>query len=163
MAGDGAPARRPRCDVSPDGSLLLSGSHVLGSVTAFGDHRQGRRGGLADQGGRGTFSRQGRLAAVDTWDQRVQLWRVNGWEPVADVPGTTHCFSDDESLLAVGSSGAVALIECASGRELARIEIPEQTRLEPLVFARPGGELIVNAADLQTILGWDLRRIRAEK
>jgi WD40 repeat protein len=151
------------CAVSPDGRWVVTGSHVAGSVVVS-EAATGRRvKQLCAEGGSGQFSPDGRWLAVCLGWSGGQLWRVEGWEPAGDLPGNSCAFTRDEDMVAVGDSlGAVRLIACDTGREVARLEGPAQTRLAPVGFTPDGGDLVARALDLNLLLAFDLRHLRAD-
>jgi WD40 repeat protein/tetratricopeptide (TPR) repeat protein len=151
------------CAVSPDGRWVVTGSHVAGSVVVS-DAATGRRvKQLCAQGGGGRFSPDGRWFAVGFGQGSGQLWRVEGWEPAGDLPGRYCAFTRDSAMAAVGVGfGEVRFIACDTGREVARLEVPDQTPLEPVAFTPGGGELIVRAPHFGSLLAFDLRGLRAD-
>jgi WD40 repeat protein/tetratricopeptide (TPR) repeat protein len=151
------------CAVSPDGRWVVTGSHVAGSVEVSDAATGLRVKQLCAQGGWGLFSPDGRWLAISPWTGNGRLWRVEGWEPAGDLPGQQFAFTRDGAMVAVGSDsfGEVRLIACDTGREVARLEVPDQTGLEPVAFTPDGGELIVKAAGVR-LLAFDLRGLRAD-
>jgi WD40 repeat protein/tetratricopeptide (TPR) repeat protein/tRNA A-37 threonylcarbamoyl transferase component Bud32 len=152
-----------RCAVSPDGRWVVTGSHLAGSVIVS-EAATGRRvKQLCADGGEGQFSPDGRWLAVSPSSGGAQLWRVEGWQPAGELPGKPCAFTRDGAMVAVaGSFGEVHLIACDTGREVARLEAPAQTRLEPVGFTPDGGDLVTRAPDLTLLLAFDLRGLRAD-
>jgi WD40 repeat protein/tetratricopeptide (TPR) repeat protein len=149
--------------VSPDGRWVVTGSHVSGTVTVSdaGTGRQVKH--LLEQGGWAVFSPDGHWLAVAAFTGGGRLWCVDGWEPGADLGERYFAFGPDSQLVAVGGGyGVLRLLECATGREVARLEVAEQTQLFPCHFTPDGGRLLVEAYELKSILAWDLRALRAE-
>jgi WD40 repeat protein len=152
------------CDVSPDGRWVVTGSHVVGSVIVS-EAATGRFvKELCDQGGTGRFSPDGRWLAAGPWQgDGSRLWRVEGWEPACELPSRFCAFTADGRMVAAGAGfGEVRLIACDTGREVARLEVPDQTPLEPVAFTPDGATLIARAAGLNLLLAFDLRGLRAD-
>jgi tetratricopeptide (TPR) repeat protein len=90
-----------------------------------------------------------RVYEAGTWKPHTQLG--------SGVPWNT---SPDGSIAVVGlTSGVYRLVEVSSGRELARLEDPEQNSL-PAAFTPAGEKLVTTAKNGLRI--WDLRLIRQE-
>jgi hypothetical protein len=118
---------------------------------------------LCAEGGRGQFSPDGRWLAVSVGLGGIQLWRVEGWQPAGDLPGNSCAFTHDGAMVATGVGlGEVRLVACDTGREVARLEMPDQTPLEPVAFTPDGATLIARAPGLGLLLAFDLRGLRAE-
>jgi serine/threonine protein kinase/WD40 repeat protein len=153
------------CAVSRDGHWVATGSHtntdrlgakVWDAVTGK-LARAFRVPGLCDV----KFSPDGRWLLTTSGGCR--LWEVGSWKEGPKVGGATGCFSSDGQILAVEDSpGAIRLVRPESGRELARLEAPEQTRLIPDCFTTDGTRLIAVGLDTRALHVWDLRRIRKE-
>ena len=91
----------------------------------------------------------GRALAVGTWAPGKRLG-----------PGTPWDLSPDGHLAVVGDAeGIYRIVERATGRELARLEDPDQIA-GSAVFTPDGTRLVVAGEDGLRV--WDLRRIRAE-
>ena len=56
--------------------------------------------------------------------------------------------------------GSVALIEVATGRELARFDDPDGARASQIVFSPDGTQLIASLLDQPLVRIWDLRAVR---
>lgn len=106
-----------------------------------------------------SFSPDGRWLATDTDGGRV--YAVGTWEPGVRLgPGFPWGISPDSRLVVmVQPDGNYRLVELATGRELARLEDPDQLAA-PAFFASDGARLVVAADDGLRV--WDLRRIRRE-
>jgi serine/threonine protein kinase/WD40 repeat protein len=153
------------CAVSPDGHWVATGSH--GNTDGLGAKVwDAATGELAKEfrvpgGCTVTFSPDGRWLL--TTSDGCRLWEVGSWKEGPKVGGGNGCFSPDGRLLAVeASAGAIRLVRPESGRELARLEAPEQTPLMPRCFTPDGTRLIAVGVDTQALHVWDLRRIRKE-
>jgi serine/threonine protein kinase/WD40 repeat protein len=146
-------------DVSPDGRFVAFGIHV-DPVNVY-EVATGRRvwQSAADGHCYARFSRDGRWLATE--NDGVRSYRVGTWEPGPRLgPGTPRDISPDSRLVVlVLTEGVYRIVELATGRELARLEDPEQIA-GPAVFTPDGTCLLVGARDGLRI--WDLRRIRAE-
>ncbi len=98
-----------------------------------------------------TNAEGGRVFAFGTWEPGV---RVGGGHP-CDV-------SPDSTLVVMALPNAIfRLVELATGRELAQLEEPDQTRTEGgnrAVFTPDGTRLVVAAKDSLHV--WDLRLLR---
>jgi WD40 repeat protein len=95
----------------------------------------------------------------------VRLWRVQTWEEgprLTDRPAG-FAFAPDSSLVAVGGDpGVVRLCVAATGRELARLEVPDATGLSPQFFSHDGCQLFAWGDEDHAMHVWDLRRIRRQ-
>jgi WD40 repeat protein len=157
------------CAVSPDGRWVATGNH--GSLQGIGatvwDAQSGKKakdflvGGLCGVG----FSPDGRWLATNGGG--VRLWKVDTWEegpPVAQPgEGGAFAFTPDGRVLALSSGlSQVRLVEVDSGAEIARLTVPEQTRLGPECFSPDGTQLVAVGRESQLLYIWDLRALRAE-
>src|SRR5262249_21863680 len=127
------------CAVSPDGDWVATGSHwnTLGQGVTVFDARSGRDvkdffvGGSCAVG----FSPDDRWLL--TTGGRFRLWKVGTWEegpPLAqpETVGVGFAFSPDRRTLALpGGPSQVWLLDVNSGAEIARLTVPEQTRVTP--------------------------------
>jgi WD40 repeat protein len=89
----------------------------------------------------------GQVYEVGTWKRGPKLGPGTPWSATKDV------------VIIVQPNGIYRLVELATGRELARLEDPEQNT-GAAAFTPDGSKLIVCAKDGLRI--WDLRRIRQE-
>ncbi|MCI0461125.1 MAG: serine/threonine-protein kinase, partial [Gemmataceae bacterium] len=112
------------------------------------------------------FSPDGKWLAVSS-GERCRLWTVGTWEsrpgPQARIWGPP-AFTPDGKVMALNCTdrrGVVGLFEPATGRELARLEDPNQDGAAWMTFSPDGTQLVVvNIDESQTIHVWDLRAIR---
>jgi serine/threonine protein kinase/WD40 repeat protein/tetratricopeptide (TPR) repeat protein len=145
--------------VSPDGNWVATGSHGASLETRVWDASTGQLvkslpGGGFNQVG---FSPDGQWLV--TTGRGVRLWKVSSWGEGPHVGGIVFTFSADSKVLAVASrSGAVRLLDPATGGEFARLEDPEQDGAYWLEFSPDGTKLVVNG-EAQALHVWDLRTI----
>jgi tetratricopeptide (TPR) repeat protein len=92
-----------------------------------------------------TAGDSGRLYATGTWKPGPQLG-----------PGTPYDSTTDLAVLGQ-TNGIYRLVELATGRELAKLEDPEQNS-GPAAFTADGARLVTSAKNGMRV--WDLRRIR---
>ncbi len=72
-------------------------------------------------------------------------------------------FSPDGELLALSDvPGVVRLVRTATGKEVARLAAPEQTRLVPQCFTPDGSQLITAGSESEALHIFDLRAIREQ-
>ena len=156
------------CALSPDGPLGLHGSFGADERTAAkvwnavtGEHAADlTTGGFC----KGWFSPDGKWLVTNGGGHRV--WEVGTWKegPSLGAPGLPRCcaFTPDSKLMALDAEpGVVRLVDPATGREVARLTAPEQTRLCPHCFTPDGGQLIAVGGETQAVHVFDLRAIRA--
>jgi WD40 repeat protein len=157
------------CAVSPDGRWVATASFELDKGYGFkiwdGDTGQFIRDLPIPFGGEARFSPDGRWLL--TTGQRPRIWKVDGWEEGPELHGdalnSSGVFSADGRLLALGDApGVVRLLETETGRELAHLTAPEDSRLEPSAFTADGARLVVYSAEASTLHLFDLRALRAE-
>jgi hypothetical protein len=116
------------------------------------------------QGGGAGFSPDGRWLAC-TEARGVRLWRVKTWEegPLLTDREVRFAFGPDSGLIAVGGDpGVVRLCVTETGRELARLEVPDQTKFSPICFSHDGSQLFAFGEEDKAVHVWDLRRIRRQ-
>jgi len=145
--------------VSPDGRWVACGHHVV-RVNVY----EAATGRLAwqsplDNHAYCRFSRDGRWLLTDNEGGRA--YAVDTWEPGPRLgPGNPWDLSAAGQLAVVGQGGGIyRLVERATGRELARLEDPDQVTAGA-VFTPDGTRLVIAGEDGLRV--WDLRRIRAE-
>jgi serine/threonine protein kinase/WD40 repeat protein len=146
-------------DVSPDGRWVAFGVHVT-RVNVY-EAATGRRAWQSPDDGNDycRFSPDGRWLV--TANDGGRAYRVGTWEPAPRLgPGFPWDVSPDSQLVVLGlSDGVYRLVELTTGRELARLEDPEQF-YGSAVFTPDGTRMVVTAKDGLRV--WDLRRIREE-
>jgi tetratricopeptide (TPR) repeat protein/WD40 repeat protein len=147
--------------VSPDGRWVAFGQFQgIGRVNVY-EAATGRRVWQSPHDGNHycRFSRDGHWLVTDNDGGRA--YRVGTWEPGPRLgAGAPWDVSPDSRLVVLAlAEGVYRLVELATGRELARLEDPEQFPGRA-VFTPDGTRLVVTAKDGLRV--WDLRRIRAE-
>jgi hypothetical protein len=154
-----AGARMNFAGVSPDGHWVAFGEHMT-RVKVY-EAATGRRvwQSTADGYDYFRFSQDGRWLAMQNDGGRI--YRVGTWEPGPQLgPGVPRDISSDGRLVVMAMpDGIYRLVELATGRELAQLEVPN--RISSAAFFTPDGtRLVTDAVDGLRV--WDLRRIRAE-
>src|SRR5262249_24189827 len=109
------------------------------------------------------FSPDGRWLATDGV-RKLRLWEVGSWKegpPAGEASSYSIHFSPDGRLLACeAGKGTIRLVNSATGKDLARLENPEQARSGGMAFTPDGTRLIAPSGDSRAIHVWDLRLIR---
>jgi tetratricopeptide (TPR) repeat protein len=144
--------------LSPDGKWLVT-LEDFGPVKLW-DAQSGRlERTLQESGSDVSFSPDGRWLSIG-WDGGCLL-AVGSWQEVRKLKHAGY-FSPDNRIMAVRSAGgwAILLVETETGKELARLEDPDQDATWDVKFTSDGSRLLVSSG--QGIRVWDLRRIRAE-
>jgi WD40 repeat protein len=148
-----------RVAVGPDGRWVAFGHHNL-RVNVY-EAATGRRAWQSPADGHDycRFSPDGRWLVTESDGGRA--FAVGTWERGASLgPGRPWDVSPDSRLVVLGQTdGVYRLVELATGRELARLEDPEQTA-GAAAFTPDGTRLVVAATDGLRV--WDLRRLRSE-
>src|SRR5262249_5426471 len=96
-----------------------------------------------------------------------RLWKVGTWEegpPIARPDeGGSFAFAPKGGVMALpGGFSQVRLVKVDSGTEIARLTVPEQTRLVPQCFSPDGTQLVAVGTESKLLYIWDLRALRAE-
>ena len=87
---------------------------------------------------------------------------VGTWQRTA-VPRPSGLLAPDGRLLAcLAGYGEILLVNFETGKELARLSIPEQTRLGPRNFSADGAWLYARGIESQQLYRWDLRLLRGQ-
>ncbi len=146
--------------VSPDGRYVLTQSHNFYKdhdppPASVWDARSGRR--LKD------FDRNKQIGFAGNGLSLLaggQLWRLGSWErgPTVNVGGGD--FAEGAGLLACGTGPVVSLVSVATGREVARLEDPNQEVGSFRCFTPDGTRLFTTSSQSESIHAWDLRLIR---
>jgi WD40 repeat protein len=155
------------CAVSPDGRWVATGSHSnLAAVGAkVWDARSGKH--LADLPVSGLVAFSPDSKWLLTSNGGARIWRTGTWQqgPALGGPssGSFGVFTPDGELLALSDvPSVVRLVRTATGKEVARLTAPEQTRLAPQCFTPDGSRLITKGIESEALHIFDLRAIREQ-
>jgi WD40 repeat protein len=157
------------CAVSPDGRWVATGHHSnrqgIGATVWDAQSGQAVKDFSLAAGCGVVFSPDGRWLLTNGGGCR--LWKVDTWEegPRVAPPGEGGgvAFTPDGGVLALEAGlSQVRLVEVDSGAEIARLTVPEQTRVGPACFAPDGAQLVAVGTDSNLLYIWDLRALRAE-
>jgi WD40 repeat protein len=153
------------CAVSPNGRWVATGSHshVPPVGAKVWDAESGKH--VADLSlGRGWVRFSPNSKWLLTAGDAVRIWRTDTWqEGPALGPGGQGVFTLDGELLALGEAPSVVrLVRPATGKEVARLTAPEQTRLKPQCFTPDGSQLITWGVERGALHIFDLRAIRRQ-
>jgi serine/threonine protein kinase/WD40 repeat protein len=157
------------CAVSPDGRWVVTGSHTgMAPVSArVWDARSGKH--VADlpiAGGCGVAFSPDSKWLLTSGVGGARIWRAGTWQEgpaLGDPFLSTGVFTPDGDRLAVSEApGVVRLVWTATGKELARLTAPEQSRLWPQGFTPDGARLITCGSESEALHIFDLRAIRAQ-
>jgi tetratricopeptide (TPR) repeat protein/WD40 repeat protein len=165
--------------VSPDGHWLAAGSWREPGVRVWDVRRRRLERIVAPRADEANpsnsyfvgFSADGRwlvlCAQAKTDCHAYYFWRVGTWERGERIDqernGTAWrppVFTGDGRLMALAiAPDQVMLADAATGRELARLTTLHSVTPAPIVFS-PDGTLLIAGTNQNTVLAWDLRRIR---
>jgi tetratricopeptide (TPR) repeat protein/serine/threonine protein kinase/WD40 repeat protein len=146
------------CCISPDGRLVAFTQDLLHPINVYETATRRRVWqSPANCGYKCCFSRDCRWLVTDVEGGR--LYKVGTWEPGPQLGAGQPWDVTDDLAAFVLPNGVYRLVELANGRELARLEDPEQIT-GPAAFTPDGTKLIVTGRDGLHI--WDLRAIRRE-
>jgi WD40 repeat protein len=160
------------CAVSPDGRWVATGNHwnIQGLGVTVWDAQTGKaiKDLLPDGLSTVVFSPDGNWLLTSGGGYR--LWHVGTWEEGPPIKKDDHsagvghaAFTDDSKVLALpADESQLRLVEVASGAEIARLTVPEQTYLAPQCFSRDGSHLVAIGARNSLMYIWDLRLLRGE-
>ena len=116
---------------------------------------------------RALFSPDGRWLAVGINSRGWELIETTTWTAKTRLGHAVGAvaFSPDSGIVAIehhskSYEGSVALVEVATGRELARIDDPDGARAAQIVFSPDGTQLIATLLDQPLVRIWDLRAVR---
>ena len=155
--------------LSPDGHWLLTRSHTYGTLRMW-DTRAGRIVGDFPEKPRyhgAFFSPDGRWMAAQKGNRGWELVETETWTTRMRLEDerNTAAFSPDSTIFAFEADydhheGSIALVELATGRELARIIDPDGERAVDIVFSPDGTQLITILSDQPHVRIWNLRSVR---
>jgi WD40 repeat protein len=157
------------CAVSPDGRWIATGNHWdLGIGVIVWDAQTDRPVKKLHIGGSWVaFSPDSNWLL--TTGGGFRLWRVGTWEEGPPIKTDDHsvdagaAFTSDSRMLALsGEESQVRLVDVATGAEIARLSVPEQTHLAPQCFSRDGSQLVAHGTGNNFLYIWDLRLLRSE-
>ena len=155
-------------NVSPDGRWVVTGSHWTdpnGENAKVWEAATGKLVTVLRIGGATApvFSADGIWLHTTNAGHRSPYWcKVGTWQPKA-VPCPSGLLAPDGRLLAcLAGYGEILLVNFETGKEMARLSIPEQTRLEPRDFSPDGAWLYAFGYESQQLYRWDLRLIRSQ-
>ncbi|WP_406700878.1 tetratricopeptide repeat protein [Singulisphaera sp. Ch08] len=143
--------------VSPDGRWIATGAHE-GNAKIW-DAETGRfvRELSKLSYGRVVFSPDNRWLSSGGI-----FWAVGTWERGPRFSGDGASFSPDSKMFAVGEQAFIRLIEVETGREVARLEDPNQERTDYSAFSPDGARIVTTNNESGSIHVWDLRLIRRQ-
>ena len=105
------------------------------------------------------FSPDGRY--LMTKGNPCRLWEVGTWAEARRIGDLGVGFTPDGRTLVVQDGHKVLrLVECATGRTLARFENPDQFGARHVTFSPDGARMVVSTHDGPSVHVWDLRAIR---
>jgi WD40 repeat protein len=159
-----------KCAVSPDGAWVATATHFAApdksacQLWHSADGTPARELPIYNPVWWVAFSPDGRWFGTSAAGTGTRLWRVGTWEkgPLLSRGEYAFVFAPDGRTVAVGDRGAVRLCATDSGRELARLEIPNTTELLPAAFSPDGTRLFACNDGDGTIHVWDLGLVRRE-
>jgi serine/threonine protein kinase/WD40 repeat protein len=161
---------RQQVALSPDGRWVAAGSHYRDDVHVW-EARTGRlvkTQAVPHDFCSVQFTPDGKKLLVGT-PKSCWYWNVGDWDeadPPRDIGGLGRIapeFSPDGKVLAAESGeGAVRLLDPATGRELVRLESPDQGRCAYTTFSPDGNSFIAVNGDFPAINVWDLRQLRQQ-
>jgi eukaryotic-like serine/threonine-protein kinase len=167
----GTPIRLgPQADVryiaiSPDGRWVATGSHHGRDglkVWSLPDGRFQKQFPNTGYYANPLFSPDGRWLTTNVGNE-LCLWTVGEWKAGPRFEGGGLSFSPDSRLLATAQrAGSVRLVEVETGRLVASLDDPQQSRLRQATFTADGSRLILTSVDSPATHVWDLRLVRHE-
>ncbi len=155
-------------DVSPDGRWVVTGSCWTDPNGENAKVWEAATGKLItvlpiDPTTQPVFSADGNwLHTTNPTDHSPYWCKVGTWQPKA-VPRPSGLLAPDGRLLACQAGyGEILLVNFETGKEMARLSIPEQTRLAPRDFSPDGAWLYASGFESRQLYRWDLRVIRSQ-
>jgi serine/threonine protein kinase/WD40 repeat protein len=164
---------RQQVSISPDGRWVATGSHGGGAVDIW-EARTGRlvkSQPFPDRGLVVQFTPDGKRLLIGTLE-KCRFWRTDDWRELPPVieKGSDAGWSgtgplpeftppDGQFLVWESGEGALRLLSTVTGREVARLESPDQGRGGYTTFS-PDGRLLITNNDTTTVHVWDLHELR---
>jgi eukaryotic-like serine/threonine-protein kinase len=153
--------------ISPEGTLLATGSYRNNVKTRVWDTAEGRQ--LAEYNTVSSpalaFSPNNKWLAMGS-SEICQIVPVGDWLhgiPLEERFDGEFCFSPGSDFLAVGTrSGAIQWFDTATGRKLVRFESQTPDRASSLVFTPDGTRLVAICNESKAIHVWNLQLIHKE-
>jgi eukaryotic-like serine/threonine-protein kinase len=154
--------------VSPDGQLVVTGGFSSGGAKVW-KAATGKLEKDLPVGARcgSVFSPDSKrlvTCAGDSVPPQIRIWKVGAWTEVLlkEQPrGWGPAFSPDGKLLVVESGAGVAvLLDPETGKEVARLEDPNQHRARHFTFSPDGTKLVSANSDGNCLHVWDLQALR---
>jgi WD40 repeat protein len=155
--------------LSPDGRWAVTNSHADGTLRVW-DARTGRMIRDSFENPRShnyLFSPDGRSLAIYVQNETWELVDIETWKTIIRLggAGAPVAFSPDSAIFASETyskshEGSIALIEVATGRELARLDDPDGAHAVNIVFSPDSRQLIIMLNGQPYIRIWDLRAVR---
>jgi WD40 repeat protein len=151
--------------VSPDGRWVVTTVRPAGPVKVW-DARDGKvvrqlpacAGGLFPR-----FSTDGRQLTVWGEPGPGGVYSTETWEPTLQYSGRGLLSPDGRLLASETGMGIIQLLDAGTGREVARLEDPNQEAIPYHVFTPDGTRLLtISNGRAGGIHVWDLRAIRAQ-
>jgi serine/threonine protein kinase/WD40 repeat protein len=164
---------RQQLSISPDGQWIGTGGGGECAVHVWEAHT-GRlvKSQHFDKPGLAQFTPDGKRLLAGSME-KCRFWRSDDWQELPPViekgsdagwssgTGPLPEFTPDGQLLAWESGeGALRLLSTATGREVARLESPDQGRCGYTTFTPGGRFLITTNYDTTTLHVWDLHELR---
>jgi WD40 repeat protein len=151
--------------ISPDGRFATTFGHSALGETRIWDTTDARTVSALDTGGsvRGEFSPDGRWFAVNG-SKLGRFIPVGAWEQGRPIEWNGgHAFSPDGGVFAMElGQGVISFVHSETGKVLARLEDPNQDKVDCLAFTPDGARLVGTSRDGRAIHVWDLGLIRTQ-
>jgi hypothetical protein len=156
------------CAVSPNGRWVATGSHSHQAVVGakVWDAQSGKHVADLPIAGGCTVGFSPDSKWLLTLGGGARIWRTGTWQEGPALGGPyliSGAFAQEGELLSLSDApGVVRLIQTATGKEVARLTGPEQTRLLPQCFTPDGSLLITQGTESEALHIFDLRAIRQQ-
>jgi serine/threonine protein kinase/WD40 repeat protein len=146
--------------VSPDGALVATGSHNGTGLKVW----NARDGKLVRDLLKDTLATIPLFSPDGQWlfDNHGNRWRAGDWAeaPRRFARGDNIACAPDMRLAAISQLGFILLVNPDTGKEIARLDDPQQDSHLSLTFNADGTLLFGSTNDSFCVHVWDLRRIR---